>query len=86
MKIERVKFYADTDKEKNKFYCWKINSILDLEDTLINFMSKGWLIRSAWYEKFDNETGEVLENTRISDLQRIFDLSIERERKAKKVR
>jgi len=58
MVIERLKFYADTDKEKNKFFCWKINSIMDLDARLKYFMSKMY-IRSAWYEFIDTETGET---------------------------
>lgn len=83
MIIERLKFYADTLTEKNKPFCWAC-SILDLEEKLIEFMLKGWYIRSAWYEKKNKETGEVLENTRINNLQSIFDKAIDRQRKAQK--
>jgi hypothetical protein len=66
---ERLKFYADTDQAKNQYFCWELTSILSLKDALWRFFSKGWNIRSAWYEKIDTETGEV-ENTKlnVSDL------------------
>jgi len=84
MIIERLKFYANTPSEKNKRFCWEC-SILDIEEKLIEFMLKGWAIRAAWYEKLNKETGEVLENTRINDLQSIFNKAVERARKAQKV-
>jgi len=69
MVTERLKFYADTDQAKNQYFCWELTSILSLKDALWRFFSKGWNIRSAWYEKIDTETGEV-ENTKlnVSDL------------------
>lgn len=78
MIIERLKFYADTPTgEKNKYCCWDISSIMDLEDRLIYFMQKGWNIRAAWYEKIDTDTGEVKENSKIDCLQEIFDKAID---------
>ena len=78
MIIERLKFYADTPRgEKNKFFCWQIASIFNLEEKLIEFIQKGFEIRSAWYEKINDETGEILENSRINDLQSIFDKAID---------
>lgn len=68
---ERLKFYADTPKEQNKYFCFKITSILSLKDALWRFFDKGWNIRSAWYEKIDLKTGEIT-NTRI-DLQKEMD-------------
>jgi hypothetical protein len=62
---ERLKFYADTPKESNKYFCWE-TSILGLKETLYRFYDKGWNIRSAWYEKIDLSTGEVMENTRLN--------------------
>jgi hypothetical protein len=62
---ERLKFYADTDQEKNKYFCWNLSSILTLKEALWRFFDKGWNIRSAWYEKIDLETGEIVENTRL---------------------
>jgi len=63
MIIERLKFYADTETEKNKYFCWKINSIMDLETRLKYWMKKMYL-RSAWYECIDTDTGETT-NQRI---------------------
>lgn len=84
MIIERLKFYADTPSgTPNKLHCYNNVSILKLEVTLIRFMQKGYNIRAAWYEKIDQESGEIIENTRISDLQTIFDKAIELHRKGK---
>jgi hypothetical protein len=60
--IERLKFYCDTDKEKNKLMTWSINSIFDLE-TRIKYWMKKVVIRSAWYEVV--EEGKVVSNQRI---------------------
>lgn len=62
--LERLKFYADTPGAKNKYFCWKITSILALQDALRRFFDKGWNIRSAWYEKINQTSGET-ENHRI---------------------
>ena len=60
---ERLKFYADvSEKNKNKFFCFKINSILDLENRLIYWMSKMY-IRAAWYECI--EDNKVVDNKKI---------------------
>jgi hypothetical protein len=72
MITEKLKFYADTPRgEKNKFFCWNV-SILQLEEALYRFFARGFVIRAAWYETINTETG-VHENTRIRDLQGIFD-------------
>jgi len=64
---ERIKFYADTDREKNKLYTWDLpNGILSIRDTSNRFFSKGWLIRAAWYEKIDLSTGKAVENRRLN--------------------
>jgi hypothetical protein len=60
--IERLKFYADTDKEKNKYFCFTINSIMDLEERLKYFAQRMY-IRSAWYECIEN--GKTTSNQRI---------------------
>ncbi len=62
---ERLKFYADTDMAKNQYFCWDLSSILTLKEALWRFFSKGWNIRSAWYEKIDTDTGET-ENTKLN--------------------
>jgi hypothetical protein len=63
---ERLKFYADTGRERNKLYCWQLpNGILSISDALNRFFAKGWNIRAAWYEKIDLSTGQVIENSRI---------------------
>ena len=62
---ERLKFYADTDKAKNQYFCWELSSILTLKEAIWRFFLKGWNIRSAWYEKIDTDTGET-ENIKIN--------------------
>jgi hypothetical protein len=77
MIIERIKFYADTPSgDLNKYHCYNNVSILKLEEVLIRFMSKGYNIRAAWYEKIDDESGEIVENCRINDLQAIFNKAV----------
>lgn len=59
----RVKFYADTPKdEKNKFFCWQVNSISDAEELLLYFLKKKFIIRAAWFENINVSTGEVVDN------------------------
>jgi hypothetical protein len=63
MITERLKFYADvSEKTKNKFFCFKINSILDLENRLKYWMSRMY-IRAAWYECI--EDNKVIDNRKI---------------------
>jgi hypothetical protein len=66
MFTERLKFYADTPMAKNKYFCWKLDSILTLKDALWRFFDKGWNIRKAWYEKINLTTGVIEENTAIN--------------------
>ena len=66
MFTERLKFYADTPMAKNKYFCWKLDSILTLKEAIWRFFDKGWNIRSAWYEKINLTTGEVEENTKLN--------------------
>jgi len=78
MIIERLKFYADTPREKNKFFCWDNVSLLTFEDKLIEFMfEKDFTIRAAWHETINKDTGEI-KNLRVSKqaLQEIFDKEI----------
>ncbi len=63
---ERLKFYADTPSERNKYFCWSLTSILNLKDALWRFFDKGWNIRSAWYEKIEQGTGKITENSRLN--------------------
>jgi tellurite resistance-related uncharacterized protein len=67
---ERLKFYADTPKEKNKYFCFGIVPLFKRDTPLHSFFEKGWNIRSAYWEKLEinEETGEikVLENLRIN--------------------
>ena len=60
--VERLKFYCDTDTEKNKLMTWSINNIFDLEKRLLYWI-KRVTIRSAWYEVV--EDGKVVSNQRI---------------------
>jgi len=70
--LERLKFYADTPQERNKYFCWKLSSLLTLKQALYRFFDKGWNIRAAWYEKIDTETGEIVENLKLN-LQELLD-------------
>ena len=80
---ERIKFYADTPKEQNKYFCFKITSILALKEALWRFFDKGWNIRSAWYEKIDLNTGEI-ENTRLNVQEQLDEyMKVKLSRKAK---
>jgi len=55
-----LKFYADTPRgEKNKYFCFSINSIMDIEARLLYWMQKGFYVRAAYYEFVDDETSET---------------------------
>ena len=69
MVTERIKFYADTKEQKNKFFCFKINSIMDLQPRMMYWMKKVY-IRSAWYECIENDV--VISNDKI-DLTQLVD-------------
>lgn len=64
--MERLKFYADNAdrSQKNKLFTFKIDSAISLGDSLLRFSKKFDLIRAAWYEFINEDTGEV-ENRRI---------------------
>ena len=62
----RVKYYADTPMERNKYFCYNIRSILDVENHLFKVFDKGWHIRAAYFENIDQSTGEIIENTKIN--------------------
>ena len=71
MIMEKLKFYADTPRgERNKLFCWDV-SILHLEDAIFRFFARGFVIRAAWYENVNQETGRVT-NERI-DTEGLFD-------------
>jgi len=71
MITEKLKFYADTPRgERNKLFCWKV-SILHLEDAIFRFFARGFVIRAAWYENVNQETGQVT-NERIN-IEELFD-------------
>jgi len=73
--MERLKFYADLpDGKKNKFFCWKINSIMDISARLSYFTNRGYYLRSAWYEHVDEDTG-VKENREIDLIEYYEDRS-----------
>lgn len=64
--MERLKFYADNEKlkQKNKLFTFKIIGALYLGVALIRFAKKVDVIRAAWYEFINEESGEI-ENRRI---------------------
>ena len=63
---EQIKFYADTFYEKNKYFCFKINDFLALKEVLWQYFDKGWNIRSAWHEKINTDTGEIICNDKLN--------------------
>lgn len=51
---EFIKFYADApDGTKNKFLCYKVKDFDNSLDLLSRFLTKGWIIRTA-YHHFEN--------------------------------
>ena len=69
---ERLKFYADTHRDRNKLFCFTISSVLDLKAALWRFFDKGWHIRAAWYEKIDAASGTVIQNQKLQ-LRQLFE-------------
>lgn len=71
--MERLKFYADNAErgQVNKLFTFKIESALYIGSALIRFTKKVDLIRAAWYEFINEDTGEI-ENKRI-DLNYFFE-------------
>lgn len=60
---EYIKFYADlNDGTRNKYFCFQINSIMNLNERL-NYWSSKMYIRAAWYECKDGI--QVLSNEKI---------------------
>jgi len=59
--MERLKFYADNEKlkQRNKLFCFKIMGALYLGAALLRFAKKVDFIRAAWYEYIDPDTGEI---------------------------
>ena len=64
--MERLKFYADNKSRSqvNKLFTFKIESALYIGSTLLRFAKKVDVIRAAWYEFINEDTGEI-ENRRI---------------------
>ncbi len=72
---DRIKFYADTPRgEVNKQFCFKTD-LLTLEETIMRFIRKKFVIRAAWFEQINTATGERITSQRIppETLQSIFD-------------
>jgi hypothetical protein len=82
--LERLKFYADTPQGRNKYFCWTLTSILMLKEALWRFFDKGWHIRSAWYEKIDCRTKEVIENTKLNLIDQFNEWADQRTKQIKK--
>lgn len=59
---EELRFYADTDQEKNKLFVWRIRSIVDLPARIKYFASK-FEIKAAWYVV--HEDSKMISNQRI---------------------
>lgn len=62
-----LKFYCDTDKERNKLMTWQINSIFDLDTALLRWVKRVNYIRAAWF--VTKRDGAVVSSERI-DLDR----------------
>ena len=78
---DRLKFYANTPRgERNKLFCFKIVSIIHLEEALGRFFMKGFDIRAAWYERIDKNTREVRENTKI-DVHKTIEMYLDNQEK-----
>jgi len=65
MIIERIKFYADFEQEKNKYFCFRIANAFALKGAIFRFFDKGYIMKALYYEKLDTETGEIIENTKL---------------------
>lgn len=63
--IERIKLYADTGKDANKFFCWTVTGIDKVRANLYWHFSRGCKVRAAWYERINVDTGEVVMNSRL---------------------
>jgi hypothetical protein len=50
MMAHRIKIYADTDKEKNKFFVFIISSPSNVLPALRRLRNSGMIIRAVWYE------------------------------------
>ena len=60
-----IKFYADTPAgDKNKYFCFKLKSILSLKEAVMRFYDKKFIIRSCYYHELNQDTGEFT-NQRI---------------------
>jgi len=71
---EQLKFYADTPAgEKNKFFCYNGISFLNHEEKLKDFIKKGFIIKAAYLQTTNEDTGEI-KNIKISNLQYYYDL------------
>ena len=56
-----LKFYADTSKERNKFFTWKISPVNLLER--LQYWSRRVVIKAAWYQEKEGQVVKV--NQRI---------------------
>jgi len=78
--MERIKFYADTPKDKNKLFTWElVDGVLGISPLLWRFFVRGWHIRSAWYERLGDDKKVIL-NHRL-DVRNIIDACIDQEMK-----
>lgn len=61
---QKLKFYADTAREKNHLFTWRVSSRERALRAIKHFQDLGWVIRAAWYQKFDS-TGVRVVNEQI---------------------
>ena len=48
--LQRIKFYADTQREKNHLFCFKVSSRARALRAIPYFLSHGYDIRAAWFD------------------------------------
>lgn len=57
----QIKFYSDTEREKNKFFSFKVNNRRDALAALTRFEKSGLKIHAAWYVSTKQNVNEKLE-------------------------
>ncbi len=67
----RIKFYADSDTDTNKYFVFTFNELYPKEAIFRQF-AQGLTIRALWVEKIYKETGEVISNVQIETLEELW--------------
>jgi hypothetical protein len=53
--MQKLKIYADTAREKNHLFTWRVSSRARALRAIKHFQNKGWTIRAAYYQRFNHE-------------------------------